>query len=65
LLIFERSNLRLDYVGPKDFVPRISKKVKKVVLIDHHLTAAEYIEGWKASAALPENCTCNDSWASC
>lgn len=47
---------RLDYVGPQDFVPRISKKVKKVVLIDHHRTAFEYVQEWKASQVLPDNC---------
>lgn len=43
-------------MGPQDFIPRISKQVKKVVLLDHHRTAVEYVEEWKAANTLPDNC---------
>jgi len=45
----------LDYVGPSDFVHRISKKVRHVTLLDHHKTAFELVEQWKLENSLPQN----------
>src|SRR6185437_7195305 len=42
----------LDFIGQGDFVKQVSQKVNKVVLLDHHKTAIEYVDQWKP---LPSN----------
>jgi hypothetical protein len=37
----------LDYVGPQNFAVDLSKKVKKLIIIDHHKTAFEMFENKK------------------
>ena len=46
----------LDYVGPKSFIPQLSKFVKKIVLIDHHKTAQIYLDEWKNTNLVIPNC---------
>eukprot|EP01119_Soliformovum_irregulare_P022049 TRINITY_DN7462_c0_g1_i2.p1 TRINITY_DN7462_c0_g1~~TRINITY_DN7462_c0_g1_i2.p1 ORF type:complete len:293 (-),score=56.00 TRINITY_DN7462_c0_g1_i2:25-903(-) len=45
----------LDYIGPDTFALDVAKRVKKVTILDHHKTAFELVDKWKASQSLPEN----------
>jgi len=45
----------LDYCGPNNFISRISKIVKRVILIDHHKTAEEQINNLESQNNKPPN----------
>jgi oligoribonuclease NrnB/cAMP/cGMP phosphodiesterase (DHH superfamily) len=49
----------LDYSGPRGFIPKLAGIVKKVFLIDHHLTAQNYLTEFKNSNLVIPNCYFN------
>jgi hypothetical protein len=49
----------VDYCGPASFIPSLAPRVQRVVLIDHHKTAADLVTGWRASNSIPDNVEIN------
>lgn len=48
---------RCDYCGPPTLIPQLAQRCERVVLIDHHKTAQELVDSWKASDSIPSNGT--------
>jgi hypothetical protein len=49
----------VDYCGPANFIPQLAPRVQRIVLIDHHKTAADLVTGWRASNSIPANVEIN------